>query len=324
MESTESTTKLSSVLASLSETLANFRCKSAEIESKFIELVDGLAELGPLTVGARVIAQEPSALDSVAVEQLKKLDRSIAEQREEFAGKQDQLSDDVGRLREIVDEQVKLFAQQQPAKDSIAVEQLENLDRSIAEQREEFAGKQTQLSDDVARLREIVDQQMKLFSQEQPTKDSIAVEQLENLDRSIAEQREEFAGKQTQLSDDVARLREIVDEQVTLFAQQQPAKDSIAVEQLVNLDRSMAEQREEFAGKQDQLSDDVGRLREVVDQQVQLFAAWIKATSTLQKGNSSPKRSQKNSVEDEVLGDVFSQFDELRGASTAVVKVPTT
>ncbi|HJN08113.1 MAG TPA: hypothetical protein QF564_05430 [Pirellulaceae bacterium] len=110
MASTESTTRLSSVLASLSETLVNFRSESVEIESKFFELVEGIAELGPMMVDADVISMESPALDSVTIERLEDLDRSIANQRVEFAGKQDQLSNDVGELREIVDRQVQLFA----------------------------------------------------------------------------------------------------------------------------------------------------------------------------------------------------------------------
>ena len=109
MASTESTTNLSNVLASLSETLVEFRAESAEIESRFFELVD---EVGPLTntAPAETTARDSSAIESIAVEHLENLDRSMAEQREELTGKQDQLSDDVGQLRELVDQQVQLFA----------------------------------------------------------------------------------------------------------------------------------------------------------------------------------------------------------------------
>lgn len=117
MASTESATKLSGILASLSETLVEFRTESAEIESSFFELVDEIAELGPppAEAGAPATAIEATelaakALESVAVERLETLDRSLAEQRAEFSGKQDRLADDVGQLRELVDRQVQLFA----------------------------------------------------------------------------------------------------------------------------------------------------------------------------------------------------------------------
>lgn len=119
MPSTESASKLSGILASLSETLVEFRTESAEIESSFFELVDEIAELGPPPAAAAPAAPTPAidpaeleakALESVAVERLETLDRSIAEQRAEIAGKQDRLADDVGQLRELVDRQSQLFA----------------------------------------------------------------------------------------------------------------------------------------------------------------------------------------------------------------------
>ncbi len=118
MASTKSATKLSGILASLSETLTEFRTESAEIESSFFELVDEIAELGPppaaagapaATVAIDATELEAKALESVAVERLETLDRSLAEQRAEFSGKQDRLADDVGQLRELVDRQVQLF-----------------------------------------------------------------------------------------------------------------------------------------------------------------------------------------------------------------------
>jgi len=102
------------------------------------------------------------------------------------------------------------------------------------------------------------------------------------------------------------------------------ALESIAVEHLENLDRSMTEQREEFAGKQDQLSEDVGQLRELVDRQAQLFAAWIRSTTNVNKTNPSRKGKRKNSSEDEVLNDVFVQFEELRGAAATTSRMSTT
>ena len=93
--------------------------------------------------------------------------------------------------------------------------------------------------------------------------------------------------------------------------------ESATVERLETLDRSLAEQRHEFVAKQDQLADDVGRLSQLVDRQFQLFAAWINATSKPKKTNSRGKGSQKAGLEDEVLNDVFAQFEELRGATVA-------
>lgn len=116
MASTESATKLSGVLASLSEKLGEFRSESAEIESMFFELVEGIADFGPAAAASGVHADttttfQTKTLESIAVERLETLDRSIAEQREELVGRQDQLSEDVGQLRELVDRQVQLFTE---------------------------------------------------------------------------------------------------------------------------------------------------------------------------------------------------------------------
>ena len=109
MASTESATKLSGVLASLSETLVEFRTESAEIESKFYALVEEIVQLDPLT-NTSTTPVETAPVNSLAVECLENLDRSLAEQREEFVGKQDQLANDVGQLKELVDRQGQLFA----------------------------------------------------------------------------------------------------------------------------------------------------------------------------------------------------------------------
>ncbi len=110
MASTDSTTNLSDVLSSLAETLANFHSESDELESEFDQLVDGLSNRGRTAINAAVKAAEPQELDSKAVKRLENIDRSIAEQRLEFGGKQDQLTNDVGQLRDIVDQQTKMFA----------------------------------------------------------------------------------------------------------------------------------------------------------------------------------------------------------------------
>jgi len=97
------------------------------------------------------------------------------------------------------------------------------------------------------------------------------------------------------------------------------ALQTLAVEQLENLDRSISEQREEVVGKQDRLSEDVGQLRELVDRQAQLFAAFISSAAKMNKSTSSRKGKRKTTSEDEVLNDVFAQFEELRGAAAAKV-----
>jgi len=108
MASTASTTKLSGILASLSETLATFQTEAEEFESEFFDLVEGIAELVPANL-EDAHTGESSAVDSIAFERLENLDRSIAEQREAFTEKQDRLSEDVGQLRDLFDRQVQLF-----------------------------------------------------------------------------------------------------------------------------------------------------------------------------------------------------------------------
>lgn len=119
-----------------------------------------------------------------------------------------------------------------------------------------------------------------------------------------------------------------------IAAQASPASDGesgtttseiemLAVERLDGLDRSIAEQREELSGKQDQLANDVGQLRELVDRQVQLFTTLISSTAKL-KQTAPRKGKRKNSSEDEVLNDVFAQFEELRAASAKVSEAAKT
>jgi hypothetical protein len=102
-----------------------------------------------------------------------------------------------------------------------------------------------------------------------------------------------------------------------------PVLDSTTVEHLENLDRSIAQQRLEFAGKQDQLSNDVGQLREIVDKQARLFSAWIESTTNLKQDSASNDDVQQKSAEDDVLSDVFAQFKELSGADAPADKVST-
>jgi len=77
--------------------MANFRSESANAESDFFELVDGLR--GQVYV-------EPPVRTTAVVENL---DRSLAQPQLEAGGKQDKLSNEVEQLREIVDQQTKLF-----------------------------------------------------------------------------------------------------------------------------------------------------------------------------------------------------------------------
>jgi len=114
MGSTSSATKLSDVLASLNETMGEFRAETEEIEASFFELVAGITEFGHGQDGgdARLDATpdcQTGTLESIAVERLETLDRSLAEQRDEFLGRQDRLANDVGQLRELVDRQIQLF-----------------------------------------------------------------------------------------------------------------------------------------------------------------------------------------------------------------------
>ena len=108
MASSDSTDKLSDVLASLSETMTGFRSESVEVESEFFELINGLGGVGPVAVRETVVSEVSPAFDSETVGRLESLDRPIAEQRLEFAGKQDKLPDDVGQLRAVVDQQAQL------------------------------------------------------------------------------------------------------------------------------------------------------------------------------------------------------------------------
>jgi len=107
MVATESTSKLSNILGSLSDTFSDFRSENAELESEFFALIDEVTECRLATAVAENTSDESVA---IAVERLESLDKSIAEQREEFADQQSRLTDDVGQLRELVDQQLQLFA----------------------------------------------------------------------------------------------------------------------------------------------------------------------------------------------------------------------
>ena len=97
MASTNSAKTLSDVLASLSVTMSDFQTESAKVEADFFALVDGLR--GKVSVASPVG-------DTAAVQNQVS---SLAQPQLEAGGKQDKLSDEVEQLREIVDQQTRLF-----------------------------------------------------------------------------------------------------------------------------------------------------------------------------------------------------------------------
>ncbi len=111
MAATASSDRLAGVLTQIDDAFSTYRAERAELEADFLALVERLGERklgGGQEEDSAVKTATLPATPAVA-ERLDQLDLAVSAHGVELSGRQQQLADEMGQLRELVNQQLDLL-----------------------------------------------------------------------------------------------------------------------------------------------------------------------------------------------------------------------